>query len=132
LYEAYRAHLAGVSGLRVHEPSNVTRSNYQYLVCEIDEATYGLSRDELLHVLEAENVIARRYFYPGIHRSSGFESATEGDARRLAVTEHMCNVLIQLPLGGRLKVADVVRIAQIISTAKAHAADLSRRISGLI
>ena len=41
------------------------RCNYQYMIMEVDEAAAGLSRDDLVHVLQAENVLARRYFYPG-------------------------------------------------------------------
>ena len=50
------------------------KPNYQYLVLEIDEAVIGVSRDQLVAILEAENVKARRYFYPGCHRMEPYRS----------------------------------------------------------
>jgi len=41
------------------------RGNFQYIVLEIDEQAAGISRDRLIGVLHAENVLARRYFYHG-------------------------------------------------------------------
>ena len=38
------------------------RSNYQYVVFEVCATEAGLTRDELIAVLKAENVLARRYF----------------------------------------------------------------------
>ena len=34
----------------------------------------GISRDELVQILQAENVLARRYFYPGCHRMEPYRS----------------------------------------------------------
>ena len=50
------------------------RTNYQYIVLEVDELETGLTRDELVQVLIAENVLARRYFYPGCHRMEPYRS----------------------------------------------------------
>jgi len=38
------------------------RNNYHYVVFELDEEREGVDRDTLLAVLQAENVLARRYF----------------------------------------------------------------------
>ena len=72
LFRAYEEGLKDIPGIKLVIPSGVTQSNYQYLVCEVEEKTFGLSRDSLITVLKAENVNARRYFYPGVHRSVGY------------------------------------------------------------
>ena len=66
-HERYRAALAGLAGVRLMERDGTERHNFQYIVLEVDESA-ALSRDELLRVLWAENVVARRYFHPGCHR----------------------------------------------------------------
>ena len=68
LYRIYEDRLKQIPGIKLVTPAGVTFSNYQYVVCEIDENNFGLSRDSLIAVLKAENVNARRYFFPGTHR----------------------------------------------------------------
>lgn len=128
LYDAYGSGLSGVQGIKLLSPSNVSKSNYSYAVCELDEVAFGMTRDQLLQVLEAENVIARRYFYPGIHRSAGFDHNSHLDSERLSVTEKLCSSCLQLPLGARLDIADVVRITDIIARAQSASGKLASLI----
>src|SRR5207253_2999839 len=67
-YEAYRQRVKGLPGVSLYQHRVTGPHNYQYLVVEIDEEVTGIGRDELIKVLHAENVVARRYFYPGCHR----------------------------------------------------------------
>src|SRR5579864_7053352 len=62
---AYCRGLDGIPGVRVMAYDRRERANYQYIVLEVDQRTAGLTRDELVEVLFAENVLARRYFFPG-------------------------------------------------------------------
>ena len=68
-HEQYSLSLKRIPGVMLlqHDDPNAS-SNYQYIVLEIDETLAGVSRDVLCRVLQAENVFARRYFYPGCHR----------------------------------------------------------------
>ncbi|HXN48161.1 MAG TPA: DegT/DnrJ/EryC1/StrS family aminotransferase [Bryobacteraceae bacterium] len=67
-YACYGSQLQGVAGVRLVRYEERGASNYHYIVLEIDEARAGLSRDALRDMLWRENVLARRYFYPGCHR----------------------------------------------------------------
>ena len=73
-YRHYRDGLRGVPGLRLVGYDEREKSSYQYVIIEIDEAEAGLSRDQLVSVLHAERVLARRYFYPGVHRMEPYRS----------------------------------------------------------
>ena len=73
-YAAYRRGLSGMPGVRFVEYDERERQNYQYVVIEVDRLAAGLSRDALLRVLHAENVLARRYFWPGCHRMEPYRS----------------------------------------------------------
>lgn len=98
LFGLYRHGLADVEGLRLYQPVNVSRSNFQYVIVEVDEAEFGLSRDLLLQALRAENVVARRYFYPGAHRCFPWIERIS-DFAPLPNTDRLCERIIQFPIG---------------------------------
>lgn len=129
LFDAYSLRLSGIPGIRLLHPTNVSNSNYQYAACELDEDLYGLSRNQLLRLLQSENVIARRYFYPGTHRCEGFDENAEADAALLPVTERLCQVGFQLPLGARITEEDVSKICALIAGAHEQASDLRALIA---
>lgn len=131
IFSAYRDALAGLPGLRLIEPQAVSVTNYQYVVCEIDAECFGLSRDELQAVLRAENVLARRYFSPGIHRCTPYDERYPQVAERLPVTEALCTKVLQLPIGQPIDVTGARLIGQIVRTAQEQAASIRRNMGGL-
>jgi len=114
LFHNYKEGLKHIPGIKLVKPAGVTFSNYQYLVCEVDEGNYGISRDSLITVLKAENVNARRYFYPGTHRSAGFRERLSGNIDNLPVTDQLCASCIQLPVGAMVEGDIVDTICKII------------------
>ncbi len=125
-FEAYRAHLSGMPGLRIYEPRPGVRTNYQYVVIEVDRQAAGLSRDQLLTVLHAENVIARRYFYPGCHRMEPYRSQQDPASREVPVADRLVESVLILPTGSRVGPDAVERIAAIIRQAIAEAPHIRR------
>jgi dTDP-4-amino-4,6-dideoxygalactose transaminase len=111
LHDIYRSGLEALPGLSIVVPANTVRSNFQYAVLEVDQASYGLSRDLLLRALHRENVIGRRYFYPGVHRVPPYLS---GDAVDLPVTDALCARLLQLPLGALVTEESAERIVGLL------------------
>lgn len=122
LYRQYAAQLDALPGLRVVKPAGVTFSNHQYLVCTVDEHAFGLSRDLLIDLLKAENVIARRYFHPGLHRTIPYAQELPQYLDRLPNTDRLCASCIQLPLGALVSADDVERICSILVRAHEAAA----------
>jgi dTDP-4-amino-4,6-dideoxygalactose transaminase len=104
----YKEHLSDISGLRLHAPTGITRSNYQYMVCELDVNKFGLTRQQLLQVLKAENVNARRYFFPGIHRSTGFTESYAQQSNELSVCSCLSGRCYRLLMLKRLAVLSAV------------------------
>lgn len=111
----YRRALAGINGLRLLEYDDRQRSNRQFVVVEVDAAEAGIARDVLVDVLRAENVLARRYFYPGCHRVEPYRS--QGAGRPLPVTDHVAGRVVCLPTGPAVGEDDIDAIAQIIKIA---------------
>jgi dTDP-4-amino-4,6-dideoxygalactose transaminase len=119
-YRRYAAGLAGVPGVRLCAYDPGERNNYQYVVCEVDEAEAGLSRNELVDVLWGENVIARRYFFPGCHRMEPYRSRFPSARVRLPVTEALAGRLLALPTGTNVTEAAVAQICAVIRLALAN------------
>lgn len=130
LFRKYEEGLRDIPGLRLVPPAGVTLSNYQYAVCEVDENMFGLSRDQLIAVLKAENVNARRYFYPGVHRTVGFQSVTRKWADELPVTERLCASCIQFPIGAMVDGKAVDTICEIIDNSQRHSNMLNSYLAG--
>jgi dTDP-4-amino-4,6-dideoxygalactose transaminase len=124
----YRELLQGLPGVRIvpHAPENL--SNYHYLVLEIDQNLAGLSRDELLGVLHAENIRARRYFYPGCHRMEPYRTLYPQVGGQLPVTEDLADRVLCLPTGAALSDDDVPKVASVIRVALSNAEEVSRHL----
>ena len=106
----YRKFLAGVEGLEWLHPVAKERSNHQYVVLRINRC--GLERDTLMRLLTAENVFARRYFYPGVHRMEPYR--TLSPAASLPVTEQLLSQTLCLPTGTGMSDEDVEQVCHLI------------------
>jgi dTDP-4-amino-4,6-dideoxygalactose transaminase len=109
-YRAYVNGLAGLPGISVVAYDPAEDNNYQYVVIEVEETIFGLTRDQLLTALQAENVLCRRHFYPGVHRLAAFTSPDLA----LPNTDFLINRVLQVPTGQAMSVEDVERVCQCI------------------
>ncbi len=122
-YQLYRAETEQMKGLRMVLFDESERNNYQYVVFEIDEDVTGISRDELVQVLNAENVLARRYFYPGCHRMEPYRSYFPHAGLLLPRTEELCERVLVLPTGTAIGPQEIQGICRVIKTALAYPED---------
>lgn len=118
---AYRRALDGIPGISMISYDERERANYQYVVLEVDERAAGLTRDELVDVLTAENVLARRYFFPGCHRMEPYRSYFPHAALLLPETEKLCRRVMVLPNGTSAEEPMISQICQIIRMAVSNA-----------
>lgn len=127
-HACYREGLDDVTGfeLRAYPPGE--RTNHHYVVGLLDSTEAGLGRDDLVEVLEAEGVLARRYFYPGCHRMEPYRSESPGAAERFPVTESILERVVSLPTGMAVEEDAIRRICQIIRFAVKHGAEVRRRL----
>src|SRR5215471_11554133 len=127
-YDCYKAGLSAVPGIEVLSYDHAESNNYQYVVLVVNEPLSGLSRDELLSVLHAENVVARRYFYPGCHRMEPYRSYYPHAGLMLPVTEAISEQVLSLPTGTSMTPAYIDEICQVISTATANSDFVRQRL----
>lgn len=121
---AYQENLADIPGLRLVTYDPDDGNNYQYIVVEVDSGLSRLSRDELVEVLHAENVFARKYFWPGVHRMEPYRSLQPNAGLLLPNTEQLAPAVIVLPTGEAVDGEMIARIADIIRTAMLQASDV--------
>ena len=123
-YHRYRRELDGLAGVRLWSYPEAERSNYQYIVLDIDETAAGLSRDDLAAILWAENVLARRYFYPGCHAMEPYRTLYPEAAGRLPVTECLVGRTLVLPTGTAVTPAEIGEVCEIVRFALAQGGEI--------
>lgn len=127
-YEQYRRALAGIPGLSLLSYEQGEKCNYQYVVVEVDESITFVSRDQLMEILWAENVLVRRYFYPGCHRMEPYRSQFPGAGSLLPETEKLANRVLVLPTGTAVAADDITRLCGIIRTVVSEGALVRSRL----
>lgn len=65
-HAAYKQALADIPGISVLDYASDERNNHHYIVLEAGDEC-PVSRDDIIDALHAENVLARKYFWPGCH-----------------------------------------------------------------
>jgi dTDP-4-amino-4,6-dideoxygalactose transaminase len=115
-HEHYRRELSDIPGVQLIHYDSSEKNNYQYVVIEIDADETGITRDRLVQVLHAENVLARRYFYPGCHRMEPYRSYFPHAGLLLPHTERLASRVLILPTGtavGRDQITGICRVIRM-------------------
>lgn len=113
-YEAYKAAIDRIPGLCVMPVVESERNNYQYVIVEVGEAC-RVSRDRIVEALQAENVLARKYFWPGCHRMKPYRDLFPHAGLMLPNTEMVAGRVIVLPTGTAVDPEICAEIANIIA-----------------
>ena len=88
--------------------------NCAYYPILINEAEYGMSRDELYEKMKAANVYGRRYFYPLITTFYPYKDYPSAAPENLPVATKIANQVICLPMHHALSEEDVKRVIDCI------------------
>lgn len=108
--ERYMVRLSNVNGIKLCKPQTGVKSNYAYFPVVFDE--YKLNRDEVAEKLKAEDIFARKYFYP---LTNSFECYNgKFDVKKTPVAKYISERVLTLPLYADLALEDVDRICNII------------------
>jgi dTDP-4-amino-4,6-dideoxygalactose transaminase len=126
-YYAYREGLEGIPGVTLTRYDEAERCNFHYIIIEIDEAA-GLGRDQLIAALHAENVLARRYFFPGCHRMEPYRSFFPHAGLLLPETERLTARVASLPNGSSVGAAEVRTICSLIRFILGHGPEIQREL----
>jgi dTDP-4-amino-4,6-dideoxygalactose transaminase len=116
-YDAYHAGLAELPGISLINYERAEKNNYQYVVIEVDPKLCPVDRDGIVRVLHAENIIARKYFWPGCHKMEPYRSLQPNANLLLAETERIAARVIVLPTGQSVDEKTVEKICGMIRNA---------------
>lgn len=126
-YHAYRAGLRDIAGLTLMEYRDQEARNYQYVVLDVDARRFGIDRDQLWRLLASENVHARRYFYPGVHRAQPY--VAQADPSQFPNTERLCSSTLTLPTGTGVDAAQIEAICRLLRFIGEQAAAIGERLA---
>jgi dTDP-4-amino-4,6-dideoxygalactose transaminase len=127
-YLQYQQRLADIPGITLLPYDSTDKCNYHYIVLEVDEVVTQVSRDALQKVLWSENVLARRYFYPGCHRMEPYLSDFPEAGLLLPNTERLVMRVLCLPTGIAIGTEEIAQICRILQLSISHQKEIKRRM----
>jgi dTDP-4-amino-4,6-dideoxygalactose transaminase len=110
----YAEHLTDIDGIGLLPLDDRGACNAQHVVLRVDPDAGRLGRDQLLDLLRAEHVRARRYFFPGCHRLEPYASRESREQVALPVTERVADEVLQLPTGSAVGEAEIAALCEVI------------------
>lgn len=108
--DRYTERLSGVKGIKLIKPQEGLVWNYAYYPVIFDG--YKENRDQVKVKLEAENIYARKYFYPSTNRFHCY--AKEYGNLSLPVAAHASECVLTLPMYSDMTIEDVDRVCDVI------------------
>jgi dTDP-4-amino-4,6-dideoxygalactose transaminase len=129
-YNQYQATLKDIAGINLLAISDGELRNYQYVVIEVDEWLAHIQRDTIMHILHAEGILARRYFYPGCHRMAPYHSKEHLHPLFLPNTEDLCNRVLLLPSGQGVTPEDINEICALIRLVVQNSDAINVKLNG--
>ncbi|MCG7888385.1 MAG: aminotransferase class I/II-fold pyridoxal phosphate-dependent enzyme [Candidatus Thiodiazotropha endolucinida] len=113
VYQAYSEALADVATVDLLAYDEQESNNYQYVVVEVTDNS-PVTRDQIVDALQAENVLARRYFWPCCHRKKPYSDLYPNAGSFLLNSERVSERVIVLPTGPEMDDERVDRVVSII------------------
>ena len=81
---------------------------------------FPASRDRIVEVLHAENIRARRYFWPGCHNLEPYRSYYPHAGLVLPNTKLVAERVVVLPTGSSICEEDILGITAVLGTLAAN------------
>lgn len=111
-HDIYAECFSKIDGIKLISYRSEDSPNYQYAVIEIEGGAE--KRDHIIAGLHAENVLARKYFWPGCHRMMPYREQFPNADTQLPQTTQLAERVIVLPTGPSLSQDDVRTIAGLV------------------
>lgn len=112
-YQAYSEGLSDLPGISLLTFDEAERNNYQYVVMEVNEDC-PVTRDQVVEALQAENILARKYFWPGCHQMKPYRELYPHAGLLLPNTQKVAERVIVLPTGSTMDEEMVKTVASVI------------------
>ncbi len=108
--DRYNENLSNIEGIILSKPQKGVKSNYAYFPVIFDG--FEKNRNQVFEELKANNIVARKYFYPLTNAIECYKD--KYDVNDTPVAKHIAEHVLTLPLYSDLRLEDVDRICEII------------------
>ncbi len=112
VYEKYVELLSGIPGIILCRPQADVTPNYAYFPVVFDG--YKYNRDKVYDLLKANDIAARKYFYPLINACTCYKDLPTAGPEKTPIATHVADRVLTLPMYADLAHFDVERICDII------------------
>lgn len=112
-HAVYRDALMAIPGISVLDYAPNEKNSHHYVVIEIDEC-FGTTRDEVIAALHAENILARKYFWPGCHKMKPYRDLFPHAGLMLQNSQEVSQRVVVLPAGSSLSPDNIKQICRVI------------------
>jgi dTDP-4-amino-4,6-dideoxygalactose transaminase len=112
-HAAYKHALADIPGISVLDYTSVERNSHHYMVVEVG-SDCPVRRDDLIAALQAENILARRYFWPGCHRMQPYRDLFPHAELVLPQTMVVAEQVMVLPAGANITLQQIQTVCDVI------------------
>lgn len=119
--------LAAVPGVSLQKIAPGNTSTRLYLAFLLDPGAFGLSRDELIEALRLDNITARKFLDPPVHRMTYYRQ-TFGDVH-LPVTEAVAASAVALPFPSNMTFDEVRAISRTVAALQRQSEAVRSRLA---
>jgi dTDP-4-amino-4,6-dideoxygalactose transaminase len=127
---AFRERLGHLPGLTFQQVHPEDRSSYKDFSLLVDEAAFGLTRDELALALRAENIDTRKYHDPPVHTHKAYRHLYERYRDNLPITDRIAPRSLSLPIWSHMDEATVEGICTAIERIHIYADEVKATLRG--
>ncbi len=110
-FARYHERLSGVPGLTLIKEQQDVTPNYAYYPVLIDPETFGEDRDSVFDRLKAQDIYARKYFYPAINEMACYQGQFRGET---PIAARISRNILTLPMYAELTPETVDTICDVI------------------
>lgn len=112
-HAAYKQALAGIPGIKVLSYDPGERNSHHYIVVEVG-SDCPVSRDDIIATLHAENVLTRKYFWPGCHCMQPYRDLFPHAGLVLPQTIAVAERVMVLPAGASITSQQIQTVCGVI------------------
>ena len=110
-YRLYTEKLSSVPGIKLLPIREGIKQNFAYFPVLFDKQVFGKSRDDVIALLKAKNIVARKYFYPLVSCNKEFG---EDISYLTPVAKDFSENVLCLPMYAHLDEADIIMVCNTI------------------
>lgn len=123
-YQVYEKGLSGLEGIRLLEFDQAFPTSYKNIVAELLD-DWPLSRDLTVSILNAENILARAYYSPPLHKK---QMAYSHIPTELPVTERLSEKFLLLPCGDLVTAEDILEVIELLKLINKNGSEILKRL----